>query len=58
MRHPGDVFYVLMVRAALGFPVRTQKSGQKATSMDTGAPIFPVNFRELSAVPGQSSTIR
>jgi Poly(ADP-ribose) polymerase catalytic domain len=52
VRHPGDVIYVLVVRAALGFPVRTQKSGQKATSMDTGAPIFPVNFRELSAVPG------
>jgi hypothetical protein len=50
--HPDDVFYVLAVRAALGFPVRTQYTGKSATSMDTGAPIFPVNYRELSAVPG------
>ena len=57
MRHPGDVFYVLVVRAALGYPVRTQHPGQKATSMDTGAPIFPINFRELSAVPGVTPTI-
>jgi hypothetical protein len=51
-RHPEDVFYVLVVRAALGFPVRTQHMGQSATSMDTGAPIFPDSYRELSAVPG------
>ena len=51
VRHPGDVFYVLVVRAALGFPVRTQHMGQTATSMDNGAPIFPINYRELSAVP-------
>jgi len=52
MRHPEDVFYVLVVRAALGFPVRTQHMGQSATSMDTREKIFPINFRELSAVPG------
>jgi hypothetical protein len=52
VRHPSDVFYVLVVRAALGFPVRTQQTGQKATSMDNFAPIFPISFRELSAVPG------
>jgi hypothetical protein len=52
MRHPEDVFYVLVVRAALGFPVRTQRMGKLATSMDNGEPIFPVNCRELSAVPG------
>mgnify|MGYP000882951896 FL=1 len=56
-RHPGDVFYVLVVRAALGYPVRTQQMGPKATSMDNGAPIFPVNFRELSAVPGVTPPI-
>jgi hypothetical protein len=65
MPHPEDVFYVLVVRAALGFPVRTQRTldnskkakthdlrAARVTSMDTGAPIFPVNCRELSAVPG------
>ena len=57
MPHPEDVFYVLVVRAALGFPVRTQHTGKGATSMDNGAPIFPVNYRELSAVPGVSPPI-
>jgi hypothetical protein len=52
VRHPSDVFYVLVVRAALGFPVRTQHMGQSATSMDHGARIFPISFRELSDVPG------
>ena len=56
-RHPGDVFYVLVVRAALGFPVRTQLNGKAATSMDNGAPIFPKSFRELSAVPGVTPPI-
>jgi hypothetical protein len=57
MRHPGDVFYVLVVRAALGYPVRTQQTGPKATSMDNLAPIFPIGFRELSAVPGVTPPI-
>jgi hypothetical protein len=68
VRHPGDVFYVLVVRAALGFPLRTQymndqETGESATSMDSGAPIFPTfnndepNFRELSAVPGVTPPI-
>ena len=66
MPHPEDVFYVLVVRAALGFPVRTQRAlnnstkarnthalrAARVTSMDDGAPIFPVSCRELSAVPG------
>jgi hypothetical protein len=55
--HPDDVFYVLVVRAALGFPVRTQFAGKSATSMDNGEPIFPVNYRELSAVPGVTPPI-
>ena len=57
VRHPGDLFDVLVVRAALGSPVRTQHHGQKATSMDTGAPIFPISFRELSAVPAVTPPI-
>ena len=40
-----------MVRAALGYPVRTQQTGPKATSMDNREKIFPVSFRELSPVP-------
>ena len=63
MPHPDDVFYVLVVRVALGFPVRTKdlaynkKTHQKATSMDDGVPIFPKNYRELSAVPGVTPPI-
>jgi len=68
--HPDDVFYVLVVRAALGFPVRTQRMldnrpgsrshdlrAARVTSMDNGAPIFPVNCRELSPVPGVTPKI-
>ena len=64
MPHPDDVFYVLVARAALGFPVRTQRTldnskkakthdlrAARVTSMDNNAPVFPVNCRELSAVP-------
>ncbi len=57
VRHPGDVFYVLVVRAALGYPVRTQQPGQTATSMDNGEKIFPINFRELSEVPNVTPPI-
>jgi hypothetical protein len=57
VRHPGDVFYVLVVRAALGYPVRTQQTGKKATSMDDLTPIFPQSFRELSPVPGVTPPI-
>jgi hypothetical protein len=62
--HPGDVFYVLVVRAALGYPVRTQRTldnspeakthelrAARVKSMDNNAPVFPINCRELSAVP-------
>ena len=68
MPHPEDVFYVLVVRAALGFPVRTQRTlddkadthalrAARVTSMDNGAPIFPDNCRELSPVPGVTPKI-
>ena len=69
--HPEDVLYVLVVRAALGFPVRTQRTldnskkakthdlrAARVTSMDDGAPIFPPGIcRELSAVPGVTPPI-
>ena len=57
VRHPGDVFYVLVVRAALGYPVRTQQVGQMATSMDNLTPIFPIGYRELSEVHGVTPPI-
>ena len=57
VRHPGDVFYVLVVRAALGFPLRTQQTGKRATSMDNLIHIFPKSFRELSPVPGVTPAI-
>jgi hypothetical protein len=59
-----------VVRAALGFPVRTQRTldnskkakthdlrAGRVKSMDDGAPIFPINCRELSAVPGVTPPI-
>eukprot|EP00900_Chrysochromulina_parva_P004800 jgi/Chrpa1/14320/Chrysochromulina_OHIO_Genome00005617-RA len=69
--HPEDVLYVLVVRAALGFPVRTQRTldnskkakhshdlrAGRVKSMDDGTPIFPVNCRELPAVPGVTPPI-
>ena len=57
VRHPGDVFYVLVVRAALGYPVRTQQVGPKATSMENLTPIFPKSFRELLPVQGVTPPI-
>ena len=47
----------LLLLSYFGYPVRTQHPGQKATSMDTGAPIFPISFRELSAVPAVTPPI-
>ena len=46
VRHPCDVFSVLVVRAALGYPVRTQQMGKTATS------------RRCRASHHQSSTTR
>jgi len=51
VRHPGDVFYLLVCRTALGYPVRTQESGKSSSAMDGGGPVFPVSFRELAPVP-------
>ena len=55
--HPGDVFYLLVCRAALGYSVRTQDTGRNAQSMDTRSPVFPVSFRELSPVTGVTPPI-
>lgn len=53
-RHPKHVFYVLVCRTALGYPVRTDKGrGRDLVSMDDRhQKIFPENFRELSPVAG------
>ena len=50
-RHQGSVFYVLVCRALLGYPARTQQYKSNATHMDTGKPLFPVGFRELATIP-------
>ena len=52
VRHPGDVFYLLVCRVALGYPIRTQAMGRDATSMDDGQRVFPISFRELANVSG------
>ena len=52
--HEGSVFYVLVCRATLGYPARTQAGGRDAKHMETGEPIFPIGKRELAAVPGAS----
>ena len=57
VHHPGRVFYVLVCRVALGHHVRTNQSGNRAKSMDGGAPIFPVSFRELATVPNVSPPV-
>ena len=57
LRHPGDVFYVLVVRVALGYPIRTQKMGKDAKSMDGTQPVFPKSYRELAPVNGVTPPI-
>mmetsp|Transcript_17426 Transcript_17426/g.44614 ORF Transcript_17426/g.44614 Transcript_17426/m.44614 type:complete len:106 (-) Transcript_17426:138-455(-) len=60
MPHPGNVFYILVCRVALGQHVRTQESGSHAKSMDppcAGSSVFPISYRELATVPGVSPSI-
>lgn len=53
--HPSAVYYLLVVRVALGLPVRTTTMGRAATSMDDRSlKVFPVTFRELATVPSVS----
>jgi len=56
-RHPGNVFYVVVCRVALGHHVRTTQSGKNATSTDTGRRVFPISFRELDTVAGVSPPV-
>ena len=55
-RHPGNenggVFYALVCRVALGYPARTQQSGEEAKAMEGGYPVFRVaSARELNHIP-------
>lgn len=56
-RHEGSVFYVLICRALLGYPARTQETnrpGRPSTNIDTGRRVFDVGVRELAAIPSMS----
>ena len=64
--HQGSVFYVLVCRALLGYPARTQDTTRQQTGqqyvpsmfhMDTGEPIYPVNEKEFAAIPSISPPI-
>jgi len=51
--HPGSVYYVLVVRVALGLPLRTRGMGAQMRSIDhKSLNVFPVTPRELADVPG------
>jgi len=50
--HPGNVYYVLCCRVALGYPAITTQTGRTARHRDTGEALFPINFRELGPIPG------
>ena len=52
--HPQAVYYVLVCRATLGALVRTATPAPGCVGLDTGAPVFPVNTRELAPIPGLS----
>lgn len=61
--HPGNVYYLLVCRVALGHYVRTRDAAPKCTSLDGGAggggaPCFARdNPRELAAVPSVNPPI-
>jgi hypothetical protein len=50
--HPGDVYYVVLVRSILGYFVRTQSGDAKAKDMDFGENVFATpDRRELACIP-------
>ena len=55
-RHPGSLFYVVVCRVALGYPICTRQHGAKSVSLE-GGPVFERSFRELAAIPGISPPI-
>lgn len=54
-RHPGNVCYVLVCRVALGYPAVTTSFGKTAKHRDTHEPLFPLGYRELAQIPGDTS---
>ena len=53
-KHPGNVYYLLICRVALGHFVRTLEKAPSCKSLDHGGPVFAAsnNARELADVPG------
>merc|ERR1711879_1104131 len=50
--HPGDVFYVVLVRSILGYFVRTLSGEANVKDMDFGSDVFGnPNRTELSTIP-------
>ena len=61
-RHPGHVFYLIVVRTSLGYCARTENVKDRAVDVDTKEMIFPllsgkVNYRELAKVPWASPAV-
>ena len=53
-KHPGNVYYLLICRVALGHYVRAQEKAPACKSLDHGGPVYAAgdNTRELADVPG------
>jgi len=51
--HPGNVYYVVMVRCVMGYFVRTLSGDAKAQDMDFNSDVFATpDRRELATIPG------
>merc|ERR1711904_564470 len=50
--HPGDVYYMVLVRTIMGYFVRTQSGEAKVQDMDFASPVFATaDRRELACIP-------
>eukprot|EP00966_Prymnesium_polylepis_P043533 1009599-Prymnesium_polylepis.1 len=56
-RHPGNVFYIIVVRTSLGFGARTTHTKNRAVDIDTNQKIFPITEKELAKVPWASPAV-
>ena len=50
-RHPGKVYYVIICRTLLGYPIRTQDNMTNMDDPSTG--VYAVQNRELAYIDGQ-----
>ena len=57
VQHPGKVFYLIVLRVALGHPARTNQVKERAVDLGTGQRVFPICYRELATVPGVSPPV-